>query len=226
MNARVKLLTLWDGPLPDWYSRFREQVCVNWEVIDHEILDFSTKFLNSFATNQLGSQCRKESHYAMCDLRPMYGEVFSPWLVGYEWWGWVELDVVLGDLNRLLPPLLDTHDAVSVFPSTVSGPLFMIRNVPRCNKLFRQGDWETVLAEPSYCNFEEVQGAHVAGFHKDGGFTKLLRESGLPVHWDDRYSLRDDPAAGCRFEDGRLLETPSGRELMMYHFNHTKRWPL
>ncbi len=226
LKPRIKLLTPWVGKPPDYARDFARRV-EDVDIVDWSFLWYDTvEQLNGVVCRRLKVPCLKFDGYCLSDVRPMLAEVFPQEVEDYEWWGWVELDVVLGDLDRLLPPLLDANDAVSCFPGTVSGPLMLFRNTPRCNDLFRAGDWKTVLAEPSYCNFEEVAGAHVAGFHKDGGMTKLLRESGLRVHWDDRFSLKDDPTAGCRLDGNRLLETPGGRELLIYHFNHTKRWPL
>ncbi len=233
-EPRVKLLTLHVGrtPLPSYVHTFAERMrdisIVDWEPLFYQ----SVEHVNQLVTDKLGAVCNKKDGYCLSDVRPMLAEVFPDNVRGYEWWGWVEMDTVLGDLDNLLPPLLNTFDAVSAFNTAVSGPLMMLRNVSRCNELFKKGNWEEILREPSYCNFEEVSGAHVAGFHKNGGFTKLLRESRLPIWWDDCYSLRwdKDPAyptpAGCRLEGNRLIEIPTGRELMLYHFNHLKRWPI
>lgn len=232
MKPRVKLMTLWVGETPPYMADFADRAC-SFKTVEWKPLLFkNVEAVNQVASIVLETPCRKESGLALSDLRPMLAELFPQRVDGYEWWGWVEVDVVLGDLDRLLKPLLDKNDTISMFPRTVSGPLMLFRNKPEVNQLFRQGNWRWVLNEPSYCNFEEVQGAHVAGFHKDGGITKLLRESGLRVHWDDRYSLRweKDPAfttpATCRLDGEKLIEEPTGRELMIYHFNHTKRWPL
>lgn len=219
----VKLLTLWVGEPPpyllDFVGRVREVGIVDWELV----LFRDAGQVNQLVARRLGVPCRKADGYALSDVRPMLAELFPRKVEGFEWWGWVELDVVLGDLDRLLPPILD-RDAVSFFPASASGPLMLLRNCSECNGLFRRGRWREVLAEPSYCNFEETQ-------RQDGGFTRLLRESGLRTHWDGRFSRWEGYPAGptpygCRFDgEGRLLETPSSRELVLYHFNHLKRWP-
>ena len=231
-RPRVKLLTPFvGGKLPDYLPDFARRAG-DVGIVDWELLQFDhVEALNQLMTDRLGTPCRKESGYAASDIRPMLADAFPGTVGGYEWWGWVETDVVLGDLDRLLPPLLDRHDAISMFPDAVSGPLMLFRNDSACNGLYRRGDWQWVLAEPSYCNYEETQGAHVAGFHKDGGMTRLLRWSGLRVHWDAGGSRWPEfpngaPPYTCRLENGRLLETPGDGELMIYHFNHTKRWPL
>lgn len=224
-TSRVKLFTHYVGELPsyvyDFVGRVRDISIVDWELLLYR----SVEQLNRRVAERLAAPCCKADGYAMSDVRPMWASVFPNSVQGYEWWGWCELDVVLGDLDNLLPPLLHRFDAISAFPTAVSGPLMLLRNNVECNDLFRRGSWEAVLREPSYCNFEEVQ-------REEGGFTRILRSSNLRVHWDDRYSLRweKDPAepipAGCRLEDGRLLEVPTERELLLYHFNHVKRWPM
>lgn len=231
-RPRVKLLTLHVGKLPGYAEAFRRRLGAL-AVVDWELLRYpDVERINWRISEWLQADCNKKDGYALSDARPMLAAIFPERVDGYEWWGWVEMDTVLGDLDTLLPPLLDAYDAISCFPKTVSGPLMLLRNAPECNGLFRKGDWRGILREPGYCNFEEVQGAHVAGFHKDQGFTRLLKESGLRTWWDDRFSLRfdKDPAfaipAGCRLDGNRLLETPTGRELLIYHFNHTKAWPL
>lgn len=225
---RVKLFSHYAGESPAYAADFARRVgeigIVEWEPLFFPIVaDF-----NRAVAEALGALCNKKDGHSFSDARPMFAEVFPERVKGFEWWGWCELDVVLGDLDSMLPPLLDAHDAVSAFHTAVCGPLMLFRNRPDVNNLFRHGNWEQVLAEPGYCNFEEIQGEHR---NRPGGMTKILRESGLPAHWDDRFSLwwETDPAfptpATCWAEGKQLFEVPTGRELMIYHFNHTKRWP-
>lgn len=227
MKPRVRLLTPWVGPLPPYAADFFERLG-SVGIVDHRLLErpSAADFCRDVGA-ALDSPCRKGSGYALSDLRPMLAEAFPEAVAGFEWWGWVELDVVLGDLDRLLPPLLESSDAVSFFASAVSGPLFLMRNAPRCNGLFRAGSWREVMASPRYRNFEEVQ----TDYDGPGGFTRALMDSGLRVRWEARNSRwpgwpEGPNPHGCRLEGGRLLETPTGRELLLYHFNHTKRWPL
>ena len=225
MKPRIKLLTLWVGPLPNYALDFARRAR-DIKIIDWELLWFGdVEQVNRLVTERLGTPCRKQSGYALSDLRPMLARMFPYKVDGFDWWGWVEIDTVLGDLDNLLPQLLWEYHAISCFPNSVSGPLMLLYNFGRINDLFHAGDWLDILAEPTYCNFEETQ-------RENGGLTKLLKDSGLKVYWDNRFSLtyESDPAhptpAGCRLEGNKLIEEPSERELLIYHFNHLKRWPM
>lgn len=235
MKPRINLFTLWVGRLPtysyDFAKRLIQNKIVQWCLVPIH----SIKFANQVMASRLNTPCHKESGYALSDVRPMLAAAFPREVKEFDWWGWVEVDTVVGDLDNLLPPLLDQYDAISCFPDAVSGPLMLFRNCIDCNSLFELGNWKQVLAEPSYCNYEETQAAHVnQRINRDarGGMTEILKLSGLRVHWDDRFSLtyEKDPAhptpAGCRMDGNKLIEVPTGRELLIYHFNHLKRWPV
>ena len=234
---RVKLLTLWVGPLPEWLPQFTERMLAN--SFDWNLLQYDTvEEVNNFVTEIVSVPCCKGSAYSLCDLRPLFGELFKYDLAGYNWWGWVDLDVVLGDLDRLITPFLNLYDIVTTDTWTVNGALTFMRNIPEVNQLWRKADYAAILGEPDYCNFDE------SGFNekmrmetglvnKNQHFTRLVRESGLRVHWDNRgwveSSERIDvdggiPSRWCELVNGKLLEIPTGRELVMYHF--TNRWPI
>ena len=234
---RVKLVTLWIGPLPEWLPQFSERMDRN--SYDWELLHFnSVDDVNELATKVLGTPCRKGSAYSLCDLRPMFGELFQDRLQGYDFWGWCDLDVVLGDLDRLLTPLLLRYDIVTTDTWTVNGALTLLLNIPDVNTLWRRAYYRKILEEPDYCNFDESgfndrlrmeAGMTNANQH----FTRLIKESGLIVHWDNRSWVESSetidveggiPSRWCEVQGNKLLETPTGRELVLYHF--TNRWPL
>ena len=233
---RVKLLTLWVGPLPEWLPQFEERIGAN-KLVDWDLIHISVAEANVLASSVADCPCIKGSPYSLCDLRPLFGEMFK-YRLGYEWWGWVDLDVVLGDLDRLITPLLNLYDIVTTDTWTINGALTFMRNVPEVNQLWRKADYAAILGEPDYCNFDE------SGFNEklrmetglvngNQHFTHLVRESGLRIHWDNRGWVESSeqidvekgiPSRWCEMVDGRLLEIPTGRELLMYHFD--KQWPI
>ena len=40
--------------------------------------------------------------YKLCDFRPSYGEIFKEQLVGYDYWGFCDIDLIWGDLRKFL----------------------------------------------------------------------------------------------------------------------------
>lgn len=237
MRPAVKLITLWSGPEPPWIDRFRERAdacrpLVDWELIRLHPTEWKNGqrrltrgVLNIRAGSLAGLRCRKGRPYALCDLRPMFGELFVEKFRSYGWWGWCDFDVVFGDLNRLLPPLLESYDVISSESYVVAGPLSLLRNAPEVNGLWRSGNYADVLTDPKYRNYDE------GGHRPDLGFTRVVQESGLRVRFDDRSwcegrNMKDGiPERTCRLEGGRLYEVPTGRELLRYHFG-SRVWPV
>jgi SAM-dependent methyltransferase len=236
MSARVKLLTVWDGPLPSWWSQFVERIAAL-KVVSHQLVPMGVADLNHVAAERFGTPCRKLTAHAQCDLRPTFGELFDYAYAGYEFWGWCDLDVVLGDLDRLLPPLLDAHDVVTADAGGVAGPFTVLRNTPELVELFRRDErWTEVFADPDYCNFDETGFAESGYWGANPSLTGLLRrDSDFKVRYDDRtWTETADPlpqygvpSRGCELVGRKLRELPTGRELLLYHFTRTpKRWPL
>lgn len=97
------------------------------------------------------------------DFKPMWGEAFESELRRFEWWGYMQEDVVLGDLRSLVTPaLLGRADVICPFdaPLNSSGILMLMRNVAAINRLWRaSADAARVLAAPSYQVFDEWWGA-------------------------------------------------------------------
>ena len=100
------------------------------------------------------------------DFKPMWGEAFADLLAPYRFWGYMQEDVLLGDLRGSLDErLLHTNDVLSpVAPARFSSGMFMLfRNEPRVTRLWRSSrDANRVLTSPSYLVF----GARAHGTRK------------------------------------------------------------
>ena len=97
------------------------------------------------------------------DFKPMWGEAFSDWLAGYDWWGYLQEDVLLGRLagHCLTAELLERFDIISPFwyPMNASGVFMLLRNTPRLTALWRRSsDADRVLSDPRYLVFDEWWG--------------------------------------------------------------------
>lgn len=230
----IKLLTLWHGPLPPWMDRFADRVRAN-RLVDWELLAVTNvRHYNLLASLVSGVPCVKSTPYALCDLRPLFGQMFADRYAGYDWWGWCDLDVVFGDLDRLLPPLLEKYDVISGEPYSLAGPFTILRNTPATTTLYRRGDFQEVLSDPEYANFDEDGFAPPGGTNANPSFTRIAKASGLRLRLDDRSWAETQqmlasgvPSRCCEFKGNRLVEVPTGRELLLYHFTAApKQWPL
>lgn len=238
-QAKVKLLSAWFGPLPSYTDRFRDQwrhyQTVDWELVTPDLSTAAQlAWMQKRVREKLKSRCAKGGTgdgEACCDLRPFYGLLFPERYEGYDWWGWIDLDMVMGDVDRLLPPLLDgDHDVVTFKKRYLSGNFSLLRNTPEvCAMPLKSPEWRWVVAQPRYCGFDEI--AHPPDPDRDN-FRKLLERVGVKIlQRDDLYGY-DSPSElnGFRRQGDKVLAScnpwrPEWREVLFFHCM-SDRWPI
>lgn len=143
-----------------------------------KIIQIDLPKLSSRVQTRLDSQAKIMFPYKCCDLRPMYGEIFSDELAGYDFWGWGDLDVIWGKLSHSWDDnILRSSQKIFQF-----GALSFLRNSPEVNSLFREEgglEWRDVLRSGPFRGFDETLGI----------FQKIER-LGLPRHYpSDRADI-------------------------------------
>lgn len=71
------------------------------------------------------------NYHKLCDFKPSYGYIYSDYIQEFEYWGYCDCDVIMGDLTSFVTPLFDEHYD-KIFPL---GHLSFIRNTPENNVL-------------------------------------------------------------------------------------------
>lgn len=236
---KVKLLSAWFGPKPDWWTKFVTQMdrfdLVDWECLppEHVPQEHQIGWMNAVTGNALGLDCRKATDYdqqwdgpqAMCDFRPCYGEVFADRYAGCDWWGWLDLDMLLGDLDGLLPALLiGDVDCLNFKPKYLSGCLAIFRNVPFTRSLFRYSSrWEEVMSDARYHCWDESGYKHMG---IEESFWTLVKAN-LRVKQAEHlygYQTKAEPNP-VELVDGKLFDVTTGEERLFCHFM-SDRWPI
>lgn len=71
--------------------------------------------------------------YKSCDFRPMFGYIFQKELIGYDFWGHCDMDVIFGNIRKFVTDeLLDKYD--KIYPL---GHFSLYRNSDKCNLYFK-----------------------------------------------------------------------------------------
>ena len=79
-------------------------------------------------TQKLGIAFAPESPYKLCDLKPAYGVLHEEDIVGYDFWGFGDIDVAYGSLRAYFTEArLARYDFFSTHERRVSGLLMSIR---------------------------------------------------------------------------------------------------
>ncbi len=231
---RVKLLSAWFGPKPPWYSLFVEQMkrfqMVDWECVPPFDGPHSEQadWMNKLVTERLGVACRKGAGVddnSVCDLRPAYGEIFADKYEGYDWWGWCDLDMLFGDMDKLLQWIcLPEVNVVTFKREYLSGCLTLLRNTPFLKRVYRLGRYWEVFGDTRYHCWDE------SGYHYFGpkeNFFNVLRIATVRVNYAPDlycYETKQHPNP-VELKDGRLVELKSGDEKLFCHFM-SDRWPI
>jgi hypothetical protein len=185
-GRRVALIVMWRGPFPSYFDLFLASCASSpeytWLIFCDQrrpdnapdnvrFLPLSTDEVNRRIGDTLGVATRITWPYKFCDLKPMYGVIFSDHLQGFTHWGHCDLDVIWGRLADFL-----TDDLYERFPRVQeSGHLAIFRNTPEVNRFFMLEapgivTWRDVLAHDDYYFY----------FDEWPGINRILEYHGIP----------------------------------------------
>lgn len=110
-------------------------------IVTDQTLDYSTNNLEilkiSFSEfcliiyNKLNVS--PKSPYKLCDYKPLYGVIFEEYLMKYDYWGYSDIDMILGDLSPLYKLILENkYDKILDL-----GHLSFFRNTPEINYFYK-----------------------------------------------------------------------------------------
>jgi hypothetical protein len=147
-HNRIALIACYFGKLPDYAPIVFHAMGMNRRVDWIFVADQSPEFdlpanvkLCIFSLNDIARRCSnvcdfdiKIDHpYHICSLRPAFGLCFQDELLGYSYWGHVDLDVIYGDVLNFIPDaILEGHDRI-----LGRGHLSIYRNSKEVNSAFK-----------------------------------------------------------------------------------------
>lgn len=107
----------------------------------------------------------------LCDFKVVYGYLFQEYIYRYSYWGYCDVDVIWGDLDSLVFPILaeDKHDKIFNH-----GHLTIYRNAKYINELFfeeiRTKGNNSVFFKNEMCKFDEENGDSIVKYFRECGF--------------------------------------------------------
>ncbi len=117
--------------------------------------------------------------YKLCDLKPMYGYIFSEYIKEYEYWGYCDTDTIIGNLGTTL-----TNDFLRKYDKLFClGHMTIFRNTPENNCLFManiagKAIYKDVLRNSAICWFDEE-------WMNDYNINKIFLANGKKVYQED-----------------------------------------
>lgn len=105
----------------------------------------------------LGIEPALKDAYKLCDFKPAYGLLFPEIIEPYPFWGFIDIDIMLGNMSHFLTDeLFSEYDKIGV-----QGHMTLIRNCDTANRLFMMDtggkfvDYKTVFQDGYTFHFDE-----------------------------------------------------------------------
>jgi hypothetical protein len=178
--------------------------------VQHVLLTWE-QFASRVSTRLFGGKpmerLAKAAPYKIIDFKPLFAYLFPEHVRGYEWWGHMDNDLVLGDVRRFLTPeILEQNDIISGVYKKSWGPFTMYRNSNVMNELFKLAPvpLESLFDLGREMFFDEWGQGKGRSFENSmsGIITKHAQKLGLrwhgafPVGWDGECKTRN-PKQRC-----------------------------
>ncbi len=88
------------------------------------------------ANQTIGIAMQLGDVHKICDLKAFYGLLFAEYLQNYAFWGYCDVDVIFGDLSKVInPTFLQEVDIFSAQSSRIVGHFCLLRNTQTINNL-------------------------------------------------------------------------------------------
>lgn len=180
------------------------------------------------------------SGHKLCEFKPFYGLAFADILKPYEFWGYCDVDIMFGDLRRLLTDeFLDSIDIFSAQHDQFAGHFTIIRNIDLMNRAgFHINNWRELcltsetnhLDEIEFC--EAVRRLPTARLKQPQSLALELNNDfvacGVTFGFFGRIVELDKRAAPVvEWKEGSVLyhgDNGRTRQVLYVHFMATKHW--
>lgn len=105
-----------------------------------------------------GFEVALDKPYKLCDLKPAYGEIFTKYLKGYDFWGHCDIDMLWGDIrNFITDDILKEYDKIGFL-----GHSTLYRNTKEVNERYKlkvnclNYNYVDVFKSNKSCHFDEA----------------------------------------------------------------------
>lgn len=219
VTLKKKFIINWFGELPPWM----DQWMANMEYLrpmgyDYEIFT-SLKNFEQRVRDKLGIEpCVMEGTGKPWDFRCALGVLYEDRLKDVDYWGTTDFDCVYGDIEKWMKDEdIAKYDIWSNHHSYVCGPWTLYKNTDVVNNIFKEcPEWKEIMEHPEPTGWvEKSYSDKVDELHAAGKINRLYThyQGHDPNLWKD-----------LSFKDGKLYD--AGVEIMTFHFNRYKIWPL
>jgi len=107
-------------------------------------------------SRSLGINFNPSSNYKICDIKPMYADMYYDDIKDFDHFGFGDLDVIYGDIRKFYTEDILSHDVISTHANMLSGHLAVFRNTEPLRKAYTKiPRWKEYMENPESTRFDE-----------------------------------------------------------------------
>ncbi len=175
--------------------------------------------------------------YKLCDFKPFYASIFPELVKDYPYWAFGDCDLIYGDIDSFLQPLLDEdYDMLSFRKYWTTGAFNICKNTPKVNDAWKSLSPEELCKlltdEQIYC-YDEAggfyheleEGTEIKDLPtKTQTLTHFAVYSGIRWYHEDLI-CEDEESPLLKVEKGHITDLKTGKEVFAFHYVvHKKRF--
>lgn len=229
---KVVLIQVWFGEIPDYFW-FHYETTKNLNNIDFLIFTDQELVLDSpnykvhrttrneieqLISQKVGRKITINNNKKTCDLKATYGDIFSDYITGYDYFGCYDIDTLFGDMKKYIDPYLGSYDFITmgdeVFHNRLSGPFLLMKNTEEIRTLYKGDEFIKCFDNDEVECFEEHALDRRA---KEKHSIAIISSSNVETNNGGKITYE------CLWSGGKVFV--EGQEKMIYHFyrkNQTK----
>jgi hypothetical protein len=241
---KICIIAVWIGPLPSYFPLWMRSLSKN-TFFDFllftdqnvecdtpenlKIIDLTLGKLENLIHKKTSVRPRFKYTYKIVDFKPVYGEIFRDYIEGYKFWGYCDLDLLLGDLKKFITEEILTSNK-KIF---ARGHLSLYRNEPSVNSAYRSSrrlDYKEILESPEIYLFDEWQGIY--RIFQELNISQYQKEVMADIKvYNTRLVCYNIENFNCQifvWEEGKVMQyylnngNLESRELVYVHFQKRK----
>lgn len=190
MNGKLTSIVIiipYFGKWPEWFDFFLKSCefnsTIDWIFFtDCEMpkkISKNLKFYNmsfdeykNIINRKLNINIENISPYKLCDVKPSYGLIHYEYISKYDFYGYGDLDLVYGDIRKIITEDILRHDVISTHSDRLSGHLALFRNTKKNREAFRKiPQWKHLYEMKEHVGIDE--GAYSRIFRRRKKASKL-----------------------------------------------------
>lgn len=195
---------------------------------------------------------RRAQGYKVNDFKPLFAYLFPEYVEGYDWWGHVDNDMIVGNIRKWLTDEVLSHsDIITDMPGSkhgeffTHGPFTMYRNNRINNELFKLSGWplSKILGTADSVCFDEWGECGQMEAHLEASMSGIIHKyreylgirwlgNAIPMaldndcHTNTTWKGKNDCSL-CEFRQGTLVASKTfhrsaDEEVAFCHFQFAK----